>query len=415
MSLKKIFQPVNLFFFLCCVYSLQGVIYATGSMVAKIILMVILVWSMCLWYKVNVRNKLLPKFLYALNAFLMLTTIYGAILIISGKQLYIVESGTQVSNLDYLKNIFWSLLPIYVFYEYARQGKLRESHMRVYSLCLLFLAIVSYLNTAIQTSDLSNFDLTSQEFTANVGYSFLAILPLLFFWHKRTIWQFFFLLICFFFIIISMKRGAILIGSICFAYFLWITYRNAKGRVKVFIVLLSIVSIFVAVVIINYLILNNDYFIYRIESTLEGDSSHRDEIYMTYFTHFISETNFFKFAFGNGADATLAIGPNYAHNDWLELAINNGCLGLMIYVWYFIALLKDSNTVRRKNQLYSKVILMVFIIMFSSTLFSMSYASMSKALSLAIGFTLAQIYNKNQIGVQSKITLDVEYGGSNAN
>ena len=174
-------------------------------------------------------------------------------------------------------------------------------------------------------------------------------------------------------------------------------YKNSRGRVKLFVILLSVLSLFAAIVIVNYLILNNEYFIYRIERTLEGDSSHRDEIYMDYLTHFIAETNFFRFVFGNGADATLSIGTNYAHNDWLELAINNGILGVAIYVWYFIALFKDSNTLRRNNPLYSKVILMVLIIMFASTLFSMSYASMNKALSLAIGFSLAQIYNKKRV------------------
>lgn len=397
-NLKKIFQPINLYFCLWCMYSLQGVLYPTGNMIAKIILMVVLIWSMCLWYKVNLSNKGLPNFLHPLNAFLIITTIYGVILIISGKQSYIVETGALVSNLDYLKNIYASLLPIYVFYEYSRCCKLSEGHVKIYTICLLILAIVSYLNRVLQISDIAGgLDLTSQEFTANVGYSFLAIMPLLLFYHKRPLRQFFLLIVCLFFIIISMKRGAILIGSICFIYFLWTMYKNSRGRVKLFVILLSVLSVFAAIVIVNYLILNNEYFIYRIERTLEGDSSHRDEIYMDYLTHFVAETNFFRFVFGNGADATLSIGTNYAHNDWLELAINNGILGVAIYVWYFIALFKDSNTLRRNNPLYSKVILMVLIIMFASTLFSMSYASMNKALSLAIGFSLAQIYNKKRV------------------
>jgi O-antigen ligase len=99
-----------------------------------------------------------------------------------------------------------------------------------------------------------------------------------------------------------------------------------------------------------------------------------------------------SFIFGNGANATLKIGMNYAHNDWLELAINNGVIGLILYVWYYIALFIDYRKIKKVNRSYANVILMTIVILFATSLFSMSYASVDIAMAIALGFILAQVY-----------------------
>lgn len=76
----------------------------------------------------------------------------------------------------------------------------------------------------------------------------------------------------------------------------------------------------------------SDYFNHRIEQTLEGDSSNRDVIYGGLIIHFLDETNALKLFLGNGAQATLKIHGGFAHNDWLELLINNGIIGALIYI-----------------------------------------------------------------------------------
>ena len=166
------------------------------------------------------------------------------------------------------------------------------------------------------------------------------------------------------------------------------TNRNRKYV----LLILSFASLAIGLYFIVDLLNTNDYFIQRIEQTLDGDSSNRNELYSTFFNHFISEQNFFRFVFGNGANATLKVGVNYAHNDWLELAINNGILGIALYIWYFVALFKDYRYINKYNQLFANVILMTLIILLMSSIISMSYDSIDRALSIALGFILAKAY-----------------------
>ena len=138
---------------------------------------------------------------------------------------------------------------------------------------------------------------------------------------------------------------------------------------------------------------NNEYLIYRFNQVLEGNSSNRDIIYSNLWEHFIREDNFLKFVFGNGANATLAIGTNYAHNDWLEIAINNGILGLIVYLAFYMTLLNEVLKIRNRSPLSSNVILMSFIILLMTSFFSMSYSSVGLSIAIAIGYVLANHSN----------------------
>ena len=64
---------------------------------------------------------------------------------------------------------------------------------------------------------------------------------------------------------------------------------------------------------------SNDYFLQRIKATKEGDSSGRDSIYSFFWTYFTERADFVHYLFGRGANGTLEIYYNYAHNDWLRL------------------------------------------------------------------------------------------------
>lgn len=174
--------------------------------------------------------------------------------------------------------------------------------------------------------------------------------------------------------------------------------KNVKSRRRGGIVVLTILSIVTVYFITNEILESYEYFIRRLESTLEGNISNRDVIYRTYFNHFISETNLFRFIFGNGANSTLKIGFNYAHNDWLELAINNGLTGVIIYALYFIALIKDYFVLKKKKNKYANVVFMAFIIMFMSSIFSMSYANISMPIAISLGYTMIYV-NRNTITV----------------
>lgn len=393
---SRSFNISILYITLWVLYSLQGTLYASGSIISQGILMILLLWSMYYCFVVNTKytSNELPKFFKAVNAFLIMATIYGVILILSGKELYITEVEIiRTSNLDYLKTIYISLLPLYSFYEFSKRELLTEKYIRILTSVLLGLALANYIKDQ-QNQMMAALEIGSdrEEFTLNTGYKFLRLIPLCLFWYRKPIVQVALLLTCAIFLVICMKRGAIMIGAICIIYFIFVALRHMKGKQKFAIMILIIVATFVVIGLIRNMLETNDYFSYRIEQTLEGDSSNRDVIYSKYWNHIKNEQSPLRFLFGNGANATLTIGPNYAHNDWLEIAINNGLLGIIIYMWYFIALLRDYiQSKRRLKYYYSNALLMCFIILFSSSFFSMSYNSIGISQAIAIGFILAEI------------------------
>lgn len=101
--------------------------------------------------------------------------------------------------------------------------------------------------------------------------------------------------------------------------------------------------------------------------------------------------------YGCGANHTVAVAGNYAHNDWLEIAINNGLIGVIIYIAYFISLIRDYIISRKRlKYYYSNSLLMSTLILLSASFFSMSYNSVGIAQSMVIGFILATTYSNTQ-------------------
>lgn len=394
--MRQFLNISNIYILLWALYSLQGTLYASGSIISQGILAILLLWSIYYCFVVNTKytSNELPRFFKAVNAFLIIATIYGIILILSGKELYVTEVEiVKTSNLDYLKSIYISLLPLYSFFEFSKRKLLTEEHIRVLIFILLGVAIMDFIeDQERQLMAALELESNREEFTLNSGYKFLHLIPLCLFWHKKPIIQIVLVVTCAIFIVMCMKRGAILIGAICILFFVFSALRNMKGKQKFGIMALIFFASIVVIGVVQNMIETSEYFSYRIEQTLEGDSSNRDVIYSKYWNHIKNEQSPLRFLFGNGANATLTIGPNLAHNDWLEIAINNGLLGVIIYIWYFIALLKDY--VQSKKHLkyyYSNALLMCFIILFSATLFSMSYNSIGISQAIAIGFILAEI------------------------
>lgn len=379
-----------IYFLLWCVYDLQGVMYTSGGILSQFVLFLLLLWSAYLFIKVNKHYYGLPAFIKVLTTLILLFICYGIILIISCKEFYITEDlYVKVSNLDYLKNILKSLLPIYFFYYFTLKGTIQLKHIEVMAIILLIVNILIYFyskNLLIAEAAGGR-----EDFTLNVGYRFLKLLPLIVLFHKRPFFQYSMFLLCLVFVVLCVKRGAIIIAAFCCILFIVSNLRAHSNR-KIAIPL-TIISVLFICYYINYSLNNNEYLIYRFNQVLEGNSSNRDIIYSNLWEHFIREDNFLKFVFGNGANATLEIGTNYAHNDWLEIAINNGILGLIVYLAFYMTLLNEVLKIRNRSPLSSNVILMSFIILLMTSFFSMSYSSVGLSIAIAIGYVLANHSN----------------------
>ena len=398
MKNSRLFSFCNIYIIFWLVYYLQAMVFGrSGTIYSQALIIILTAVSFYYMFYTLLHYKVSP-FLKVLMVFIGLLTVYGLILMVSSESLLAQRTSERISSYTYLLGLYNSLLPIYPFYVFTRQGQLTHSSLRWWTAFFLVAVLLQYqenyqaeLLRAIEAG--SNRD----EFTNNVGYEFLAIIPLLAFFSDKKVIQYAGLAYVMVFLLLAMKRGAILIGAICLVYFLWNSMRRSRGNRKFLVVALSIAVIVVGYYVVQNLLENSDYFLYRLQSTQEGESSGRNELYTTFFNHIINEPSPFVLLFGNGAYGTLKVFQLLAHNDWLELAINQGLIGVAVYMVYFIRYYKATRTARFNDEVHLAMTLL-FIICFARTFFSMSYGDMSIYSTSCLGYCLGMISeNENRI------------------
>jgi len=375
---------------------MQTIVFGSaGTTIATLIVLVLVAISF--FYTIYALYKYkMPSYMKGLTLLVAMFTVYGVGLMLSGRVI-ITSWGVTTSNYNYLKNIYVSLLPIFPFYVFTRQRKLNVDMIRFWSLLFILLTILSFFST----KQLFVSEYGKVEFTNNLGYTFLSIIPLLVFWRRNRTVQFLGLAVIMIFILLCFKRGAIIIGTLSILIFLFQTTKESSQRQKLWTIILSIIVLVIGVFFIQNLIETSDYFNRRIEDTLEGKSG-RDELFGVFWNHFINESNPFIFIFGNGANATLTISDNYAHNDWLELAINQGILGVVFYLVYWIMFYKSWRRSSFNKEIHLAIGLSL-LIYFMKTLFSMSYGGMTLYSNICIGYCMAILSheeNTKQIKMQ---------------
>ena len=391
MKKEKIFSFCNIYIILWLVYSLQSMVFGrVGTIYSQVIILFLTVVSIYYMFFALIHYKLNP-YLKVLTIFIALLTVYGVVLLMGSNSLSTHKAIKSVSSYSYLLGLYNSLLPLYPFYVFTRQGDLTRTSLRWGTLLFLVVVLLQY-NLNHQAALLRALEAGSDrdEFTNNVGYEFLAIIPLLAFFSDKKVIQYAGLTYVMVFLLLSMKRGAILIGAICLVYFLWNSMRGTKGNRKLFVVVLSVAVIVVGYYAVMDLLRNSDYFMYRLEVTQEGGTSGRYDIYSLFFNHFINESDLFELLFGNGAYGTLKVYQQAAHNDWLELAFNQGLLGVVVYLFYWFKFYKTVRTARFNEEIHLSIKLL-FIIFLLRTFFSMSYGDMSIYATSCLGYCLGRI------------------------
>lgn len=391
--MTKFFKnPCNIYISLLTFYSMQGTMIPTGGTVlSQMILLVTML--MGLYYTVKVMAmKGKPVYFKGLNLLFFIFVVYGLVLLFSDHH-YVIKAkrfgdGT-VSNFSFLKSIFLSLPNIYTFYYFSTKKYLTENLLRGWVFVLFGVAVFRFFDNqmnAIQMQLLEGID--SDGVTNNMGYLFVALIPSVALFKRKSFLQYGMMIFCMAFIVMGMKRGAIIVGVLLMLYFLYFNYRYHQSMSKTKVVFFSALIVMAAVYIVGYMMETSDYFMARIAQTEEGGSSGRDAIYEHFWNHFKNETDNIKFIFGNGANGTLGIYINYAHNDWLEIAINQGVLGLVAYALYWLCFLKTIWGTKHNNTA-RLVLSLCFISFFVESIFSMSYTSYSMMACTTFGYSLA--------------------------
>lgn len=384
----RIFNISTIYFILIILLNLQGVVYEGGNSLSKGIVGLFVLYSVFYTIYTNIHFKLPPYFKW-LNILLIVFTLYGLIHIFSTPVDYILVGDKETPSYTYILYIFISLLPIYVFYLATIKGEFSTSKIQWWTIIILILSIIKFVTYYLNNSNIVGVD----EITNNNGYLFVGIIPLLLFFDKKPILQYVLLAICMIFVMLSMKRGAILVASFCLIPFVLWQWRHSTQKKRVALSAIIIIFIIGAILFISHLLHTSDFFSQRIEATREGNSSMRDELYMQLWSYLINDASSINILFGGGANYTLHVADNFAHNDWLEILINQGILGAILYIMYWINFWKSQKlcvNIPELNIAHSGLII-CFLASFIMTLFSMSYGSLPIGLTMAIGICFGQI------------------------
>ena len=377
---------VFIYIILWIVYNLQDILMLKG-LIAQFIFVALMAMSFYACYEVNNHYRVSP-YIKWLNIMLTVLTLYGAALMVGGEA---VHKGRflhkVVSNYSYLQGIYISVMPIYAFYYYTLKRQLVPQNIIVVFLLLFSFSVVSYYQQYFKVSYSSGKD----DIVNNIGFLFVPLIPMLSIVKMKNVWKYSLALLSFGFIMLSMKRGAILTGGVMLLLFM---QHNIKARTKTQLAstfALLMAAIFVLYRFVENLYATNAFFQKRLAITLEGNSSLRDKLYGFFWQYFTERTSPLEFFFGQGANGTLALYGQYAHNDWLEFAINQGLLGIIIYAVYwciFIWVWKDYRGLHNNQMALGDLIIAYFLI----SLFSMSFGNMPLTATLCIGYCLA--YNR---------------------
>lgn len=361
-----------------------------SNMIPRIILVLIVLLSLFYYVDVN-RYYLKSRFINTLSVFVLMILVYGLIHIAIGPNLKIgkTSEASSVSIFSYFIHNLESLLPVYAAFSFTRSGNLDDKKMRIISIIFgLVMLFRFWVESLLSPLGMIRYG------TNNNGYDFVGLIPLLTFWSRKKWLQYIFIVLLMFHLIYSMKRGAIVVGILCLCYFFYkkILYSTMKQKIVFFI--LFVLFVIGVIGCFNVLVETNPFFKYRYERTMMGDLSGRNIIYSHLLTYYLNRQDLFFKLFGGGANHTVAVAGINAHNDWLELAINNGALGIIMYILYFVSILKDMYVNRLNIDVNSNIALtQIFCILFLMSLFSMSYGNIAISVSLCLGYYLAKLEN----------------------
>lgn len=288
-------------------------------------------------------------------------------------------------------NVLCSMLPIPLFFVITANGAITRRSLTIF---LILSCIAGYFYFYHEESILFEVALSGEsgDFTINNSTIFLVIIPLLFFVRNKWI-TIGVSVIIIFFIIYGAKRGNIISAMLPFYLLVRMNMKSKQSFLSevLLIIVVTAISYFA-----YYTMMNSDYLVSRIAKTLEGDTSNRDILYATAFSTWLNAENLHNIIFGFGTDGTTNLIGIRAHNDWLEILVDFGILGIFAYLLFHVSIIRTILK-NKHNPLLYHTLLAVFFIWFSKSLYSMGFTNnIFSFLSMEIGIVLGLEYRDKQ-------------------
>lgn len=373
---------LNIYVALLLVCNLLDAVMGSGP-VQTLCRYTILIWSFAYYIKTVANFLREPAVVKALSIFYLSLAIYGIIVLVEGKNFQALTN--PIVPVNYLYKTSWSLLPIFAFYNFAKKGLLTKQFMLKWVYACVVVATISYYFEMLH--GLARHE-GEEEATNNGGYIIVSLLPMFIFLKDRSWPQYLLLAGALLLAFLSMKRGSVLVGLVAVAVYFWYLLKNSKKTTKAKVFVALIIASFGILYVFDRLSTTSEYFQERVDETMEGDSSGRDFIHGFLIDYYMTQYTPTEQLVGRGGNATLEVLGQFAHNDWIELGINQGLLGMLLYLFFWIAFVKLLMN-RSVPPEVKTALAMIFVIYFLKTFFSMSYSAYTFYAAMVFGYGIA--------------------------
>ena len=384
-SLKTDNIAVFLFLASIVIYFCQGSLYANGSVISQ--------GAMAIWMLINITYliKYASKFklLFFEKIIFWFWFINTCYWIFSDKVL-MSAWYEPLSTINNFKSIFCTFLTYFPVRYFTRKDILTEKHLSCFAAIMLIIFILSFFSFEARML----YELNREAVTNNMGYRFVALLPILAIFRKVK-YTYITVFIASYFIIMSSKRGAILCCALFFILLFYYSFKNIPRKKKLIYSILILGIFSISVYYLVDIFISNEYLMMRLTNMEAGvdDSGDARVNQVSAIVEYTTNGSIFHFLFGYGFDKSVMMAGNYAHNDWAELLANLGIFGCVLYLIFFTSLIKIFT--KNKN-LLEPMLKLMFVSVLSCwllvSMFSMGYISNNSFLyTLVIAYLVSKI------------------------
>lgn len=267
--------------------------------------------------------------------FLFVFWLINAVSFLYSPKRIIFDNG-EIFTLEIFKSTTIALFSFFPFYFFTKNNFISRKQLLFFLTILFVFYGIDFVTSRAEIME----EASQEEGTFNASYNFALIMPLVFLLHKNNK-SLIYISISLLVVLIGAKRGAILcFGVEMLIYLTYLLREDAFGkkhRFKIFF-LLAVASVFVI-----YYLTSHDYLSQRIlQVSTEDDTSGQIRTLrygLLWNQFFLSEGK--ELFFGYGFSQTANIGGGLAHQDWIEILIDNGIIGGVVYLLLLFYCFRD--------------------------------------------------------------------------
>lgn len=242
------------------------------------------------------------------------------------------EFGRQLSNKEVIASSSIWLLSFIVMKLILINRTLQSLHFfKIYIATFFILGVLVMIGEILWNNN-------SLDEGSNSVYYVLPVLPCFIYCFPK--YRYFAMILVVSLIILSIKRSAFLIVA---ASGIWLIFCSYKGIIKInknsfkILAVITIAFIIISVWGLQYI----DAIMNRFASISEDGGSHRDLIF-EYAWELFTQTNTKQMLFGNGPRFYWYMSSNISatHNDFLEILLSCGIVGILLFLYLHTQLIK---------------------------------------------------------------------------